>query len=367
MDNTPNIVMQCPKCRREFSLDTNYCDDCSAMLEPTEQAPITAVQPAAARKETPPVLSAASDDQLEDFRIDSLKTDIEESFVSTLLYELKRLKKRIPKKEAALSGLQKQQTDSSGHGLIQEIGRAEDDISELLKRTAKIEAILENLKKKLEADMHNLQAEISKAMQPGMFGFLTVSGRYYGMLSSEIKVKKALLNAIETRTYSRRKNLLKYLIIAGLTLIMAGILVFSWTKISDRRGSMTASLPAQGTASKVAVQAKDIYDLLEDIRKANMKKDLGLWESRYSRQYLEAGKKRDETVESWKRYDYLSLQYRVEDIQMLPEKITAMISWEMELRSKESGKTTRTAQKLLSEFVVEDHTLKIASVRKAGP
>lgn len=336
------------------------------MLEPTEQEPITAVQPVAARKEIPLAASAASDEQLEDFRIDSLKTDIEESFVSTLLYELKRLRKRMTKKETALSELQQQQTDSSGPGLIQEIGRAEDDISELLKRTAKIEAILENLKKKLEADMHNLQAELSKAEQPGMFGFLTVSGRYYGMLSSEIKVKKALLAAIETGKYSTRKTLLKYAVIAALVMTMAGILVFFLTRVSPKGVSMTSSLTAEGTASKVNVQAKDIYDLLEDIRKANMKKDLSLWESRYSRQYLEAGKKRDEAAENWRKYDYVSLQYRVEDIQMLPEKITAVISWEMELRSTESGKITRTAQKLLSTFIAEDNKLKIASVRKAG-
>jgi hypothetical protein len=303
---------------------------------------------------------------MEDVRIDSLKTDIEESFVSTLLYELNRLRERMAKKEAALSDLQKQQNDSSSSDLIQKIGRAEADVNEALKRTAKIEAILENLKKKLEADINSLNEQIRKTEQPGLFGFLSVSGRYSRFLSSELGVKKALLTTIETRTFNKRKGMLKYAFFFALLLIIAGVMTYSWTMASRKNSVTSSSTTSQQTASKTSLQAKDIYDLLEDIRKANMKKDLLLWESRYAKQYLSTGKKKYETAEKWRKFDYLSLQYKVEDIQMLPKKITAIISWEMELRSTESGKVIRTAQKLLSEFIVEDHKLKIASVRKAG-
>ena len=355
MDETPNIVMQCPKCKKEFPFDTNYCEDCTAMLEPIEVTTGTAVKAA-----------AASDEQVEDVRIDSLKSDIEESFVSTLLYELNHLRERVEKKEAALSDLHKQQTDFSSPDLIQKIGRAETEVNEALKRTVRIEAILENLKKKLEADIYSLNEQIRKTEQPGLFGFLSVSGRYFKMLSSELKVKKTLLRTIDTKTYNNRKGKLKYAFFFVMFLIIASVMTYSWTIVSRKKSVTSSSTTSQKTASETSVQAKDIYDLLEDIRKANLNKDLLLWESRYAKQYLSAGKKKDEAAEKWKKFDYLSLHYKVENIRMLPEKITAIISWEMELRSRESGKVTQTAQKLLSEFIVEDHKLKIASVRKAG-
>lgn len=366
MGETPNIVMQCPRCKKEFPLDANYCEDCTAMLEPTEREEETPAQQIEALSETPVAASAASDEQIEDVRIDSLKTEIEESFIGTLLYELNHLKERMEKKETALSDLYKQQTDTGSPELVQKIGRAETEANDVLKRTAKIEAILENLKKKLEADIAGLNAQVGKTGQPGLFGFFSASGRYLSMLSSDLKVKKALLIAIETRTYNKRRGMLKYAFVFGLLLVIAGLLAYSWIRVPQNTGVITSSTTSQKTASGTAIQARDIYDLLEDIRKANLTKDLPLWESRYARQYLDAGKKRDETAENWKKFDYVSLQFKVEDIQMLPEKITAVISWQIELSSTGSGKKTRTSQKLLSEFIVEDHKLKIASVRKAG-
>lgn len=363
MEETPIIVMQCPKCRKEFPLDTNYCEDCTAMLEPTEKAQEAPIRPMEPLPSTSPVEAAeASDEQIEDVRIDSLKTDIEESFVSALLYELKRLRDRREKKETALSDLQKQREEFSSPDLVQKIGRAEAEVNEALKRTAKIEAILDNLRKKLEADIDRLHAQITDAERPGWFAVLSAAGRYFRMLSAEARTKKELLAAIETRTYSKKNPLLKYAFFIVLLLIIAGAL----TMFSRKGGVLSSSATSDKASAKASGQAKDIYDLLEDIRQANIKKDLTLWESRYSRQYLEAGRKKYDTAENWKKFDFLSLQYRVTDIRMLPGEITAVISWDMELRSKESGRVTRTVQTLLSAFVVEDHKLKIASVRKAG-
>jgi len=365
MEETPNIVMQCPKCKKEFPFDTNYCEACTAMLEPTEREQITPVQSSNVSEATPAYTSAASADEIEDIRIDSLKTDIEESFISTLLFELSRLRERMGKQESALDALQKQQIDTSTPDVIQAIGRAEAEVNEVLKRTAKIEAILDNLRKKLKADIDRLNIEISKTEGSGFFAFFSASGRYFRILSAELTTKKALLLAIQTRTYRKKKGLLNYTFLAVLLLIVAGILTY-YVPIVWRKSSVTSSpaTPAK-SATKASIQAKDLYDLLEDIRMANMKKDLLLWESRYAKQYLVDGKKKDETAEKWKKFDYLSLQYKIKDVQMLPEGMTAIILWEMELKSIASGKITRTVQQLFSEFIIEDHTLKIASVRKA--
>ncbi len=365
MNETPDIVMQCPKCKKEFPFDTNYCEDCTAMLEPTEREQAIPAQSSTVSITIPAYVSAASSDEMEDVRIDSLKTDIEESFISTLLFELSRLRERMGKKESALDALHKQQVDTSSPDHIQAVGRAEGEVNDILKRTAKIEAILDNLRKKLEADIDKLNTEIKKTEGTGFFAFLSASGRYYRILSAELTTKKALLLAIQTKTYNKKKGLLKYAFLAVLLLIIAGAMTYALTMVSRKSIVISSSTTSDKAAAKASIQAKDLYELLEDIRKANMKKDLLLWESRYAKQYLNDGKKKDETAEKWKKVDYISLQYSVKDVQMLPEGMTAIISWEMELKSIASGKLTKTSQMLFSEFIIEDHSLKIASVRKA--
>ena len=87
MEETPNIIMQCPKCSREYSPDTNYCDACSAMLEPIEiNAPESKAE---AESQNPPdmLVLDKKDEILDDIKIDSLKTEIELTFTRTLLLE----------------------------------------------------------------------------------------------------------------------------------------------------------------------------------------------------------------------------------------------------------------------------------------
>lgn len=366
MEKIPDIVMQCPKCRKEFPVDANYCEDCTAMLEPAEREQTGPPQTDAWPMAVPGSTSEAGAEEMEDLKIDSLKTDIEESFISTLLLELIGLKKRIGKKETALAELQDQQTTVGSPDHIRMLARAESEVNELLKRTAKIEAILENLRKKLEADIEKLHAVINRTDKPGLSAYFSDAGRYSRILCRDLKTKKALLSAIEAGTYSKKSQRLKYAFSALLLLIVAGALTWSLTPAFRKSGVPAFPEASDKRAVNRSIQPKEIYDLLEDIRKANMNKDLGLWESRYARQYLEAGKKRDETAEKWRKFDYLALDYKVQDIRMLPGGMTAVIAWDMELRSMESGRITRTVQKLVSSFIVEDDRLRIASVGKAA-
>jgi len=369
MEKLPDIIMQCPKCKKEFPFYENYCEDCTAMLEPVEMQQKT--QDALAAKTKIPSLQDddACDESIEDSTIDTLKTDIEESFVFTLLFELKSLKERIKKKEASLAARCKQQSDTADPDFIQRAGKAESEVSGLLKRTARIESILDNLLKKLEEDVARLDKQMEEADQPGLLKHFARSGRYIRMLSSQRSVKKDLLKAIAEKSYKSRRSIQKYAIIsAALVLISATAVVFFLTPVSVKSNKAPSSLsPAapQQTEAKATIQAKDLYELLEDIRNANIRKDLWLWQSRYTGNYLEERARKDDIVGQWKKVDYLSLQYRIEDIQMLPSMTTAIVSWDMELKSLDSGKTSKIVQKLYSEFVFEDGKLKIASVRKA--
>jgi hypothetical protein len=369
MEKLPDIVMQCPECKKEFPVYENYCEDCTAMLEPVEIQQKSQDASAARAKEPPEIDNAAYDDTIEDSTIDALKTDIEESFVFTLLFELHRLKERITKKEGTLAALHTGLTDTTDPEFIQKVGKAESEVSALLKRTAKIESILDYLLKKLEGDVAKLDKQIEETDQSGLLTHLTPSGRHHRMLASQRSVKKGLLKAIAAKSFKRRRSVQKFAIIAAaLVLIIAAAIVFSLSPLSlNSSKTMHTRSPEtpQQTETKTAIQAKDLYQLLEDIRIANIRKDLWLWQSRYTARYLEERGRKDDIVGQWKKVDYLSLQYRVEDIRMLPSMTTAIVAWDMELKSLDTGKTNTSSQKLYSEFIFEDGRLKIASVRKA--
>jgi len=367
METIPDIIMRCPKCLKEFSLEETYCEECTAMLEPVDIQEGFSDEAIIPSDETL-IDDAPCDEKLEDAKIRRLKTDIEERFVNTLLLELRLLKDRLSAKEQELAVLTANRTDAGCHEGIRITGKTESHISGLLERTAKIESVLEILGEKTSKDLSVLEREIEQTGKPGLFGYFTGQGSLFRLRSSELRRKKELVRTIGEKVCKRRPPVKKYVLTAlGMFVILAAALTFSLTTAS-RKGIIPPPSPAvsQTSASPSPPSAKEIYRLLEDIRAANMKKDIGLWQSCYSSSYLEQHTRKDEIADQWRKYDYLSLHYRVEDIRILPDKITTVIIWDMELKPLESGKSSVISQRLSSDFVVENGKIKISAVRKAA-
>jgi len=131
---------------------------------------------------------------IEDIKIDSLKTEIELTFTRTLLLELTQLKKRLPVKKENPS-----QTGAGDPAFSARTREGTSGDEHIEKRIAKLEAILYNLGKKIEADVSDLQTRLNSLKQSGFTGLLTDKGRIYRMLSSELKTKYTVLNSLQTR------------------------------------------------------------------------------------------------------------------------------------------------------------------------
>lgn len=148
---------------------------------------------------------------------------------------------------------------------------------------------------------------------------------------------------------------------------MVCTLLLSWF-IASRSQPYLAERPAAGTqgpgASAPAVSEKDIRRLLEDIRTANITKDLKLWESRYAAGYRELKGKKESILEQWRQFDYLSLGYRIENLQIRGAGADAVIVWDIELKPVRGGNSIKVISRLASTFVLEDGTLKISAVKK---
>jgi hypothetical protein len=302
---------------------------------------------------------------LDDIKIDSLKTEIELTFTRTLLLELTQLNKRLqgckdnpPRTEAGNAAAFKSgmNEDATGAGHIE-------------KRIAKLEAILYNLGKKMDADISDLQTRLSSLKRPGLTGLLTNKGRIYRMLSAELKAKYAVLNSIRTKVPP--STLHRFFMPSALAAIAVFAVIIIWLVFSAPQDRKTVSdAPARDLRTsdlqKKAISRSDILSLLEDIRTANLRKDPSLWESRYSRKYLAIRGKKVNIQGLWNNFDYISLDYRMDQLNIRPDTATARITWDMELRSKKTGKTIRKTQTLSSDFIREGNTFKISAVRNEG-
>lgn len=373
MSETSNFRMQCPKCRKEFSFDTTYCEECSTMLEPVETAPDVAAEgpvskSAAGKKPSEDDASAVSIENIEDIRIDTLKADIENKFLFTVLLELAQLKSRLANKEKTLAELHDKQPGMDYTDFVTKTGRAETEVEDLIKKTAKLELMIENLEKTIVKDIAWFEERIRGLKKPSLPGLFDHKGRYYRMLSSELKTKKILLDIISgrvPRSYFRTKRLIRLSLLIAFSVIAS--LLLSWTVItcSQQRQARTVTPGAKSdTARKVLITENDINALLDDIKAANMNKDLKIWESRYSQGYPELKGKRESIQEQWRQFDYTSLTYAVEDLQIRNDSADATIVWDIEFRSRKTGGSTKIHQRLPSKFILEDGKLKIASVKK---
>ncbi|GAB4484997.1 MAG: hypothetical protein OHK006_10350 [Thermodesulfovibrionales bacterium] len=351
MEPLPDIVMQCPKCRKEHAQDVVYCETCSAMLEPVEKTQDGGSPPVHLKRKS---ADAEPDeiDRLEDIRIDSLKSDIEQRFGRTVLTELHHLNRRLRRKEPSMT---------AGAGSAALAGEAEVDA--ILQKIAKLEAIIENLSKKLEADISDLGAKISGTTKPALTSFFSSSARYYRAAVRQQRSKQRLLEAIRSRRASalpgpeRKRGLAASVILAAV--IIAGAVYLG----SSRRETPAAA--RREPASTITLQ--EISGLLEDVRRANLTEDLALWESRCTSAYLAQPGRREGQIDQWRRYDYTSLNFRVDSLEFRNNGASAVVAWDMVLKSASGGETRAVAQQLRSDFVIEDGVVKISGVRRAGP
>lgn len=370
MGETPNIVMQCPKCGKRFPFDQSYCETCTAMLEPVEAGPEgPATQTEGFKKETDEQPEpAVTDEKIEDIKIDSLRVDIENKFVYTLLLEIDQLKRRLEKKEKSLAGIQ----ENEGPGypeLVAEAGKAETAIDELIKKITRLEMTLDTLKMKLGDDISALETELGKLEKPGLLGLTNERGRYFRMLSSELKTKKLILDVIDGKKSPAALRLMDTLRPIVLVPAIAAVAIISalliYPYVPNLPSGRWAGPRSETRAENLPVIGeRDIDGLLDDIRTANLRKDLALWRSRYSKGYLASREKKENIVEQWEKVDYKSLTYRVEDLRTGPAGASATVIWEVDFSPRKSTTVKKITQRLRADFAVEDGRLKITSVVK---
>jgi hypothetical protein len=228
---------------------------------------------------------------------------------------------------------------------------------------------LDNLEHKLKDDITAIDTELGRLEKPGLFGLMNERGRYLRMLASELKTKKLILEVIQGKkspSALRIMGLLRPVVLVPAVTAFALISVLSvYTYMHNvPSGPWTAPQTKTAGGNRPAISEQDVYALLDDIRTANLTKDLALWKSRYSSAYLASREKKENIAEQWEKVDFKSLAYKVEDLRTGPSDAIATITWEIDFSPRKSGVVKRITQRLRADFVIEDGRLKITAVNK---
>ena len=115
-----------------------------------------------------------------------------------------------------------------------------------------------------------------------------------------------------------------------------------------------------------AVETTKIKDLLENIRRANLQKDIDLFVSCYAADFKDRDGKKKATLSFWRKFDYLELSYDLKRASISGDTARVKIEWVMKISSKAGGPPQESKTFLDAVLKKEEGSWKIMEVKQAG-
>ncbi len=104
--------------------------------------------------------------------------------------------------------------------------------------------------------------------------------------------------------------------------------------------------PKQESLPTSEVLKQELEELLQNMREAQLKKDLDQYLSYYSTNFPDLDKKRQITAKNWELYDYLDLEYKIDEVKLLiTGNASALVTWKIKYRNKGSEDVKYITQK----------------------
>lgn len=171
---------------------------------------------------------------------------------------------------------------------------------------------------------------------------------------------------------------------SGIAIILIAVGYFLWSTYSHmviKRPAFTTppplkqkpsspvstSLPVSspgGTATE-ADEVEKIRDLLENIRKANLAKDIDLFISSYSRDFKDREGKKRAMLESWKNFNFLDLTFELGSPSVSGNMARARVTWLLRFSPKGGGQPQESKTILDVVFKKEDGDWKIGEIKSS--
>jgi ribosomal protein L40E len=358
----------CPKCQALYEIG-NYCRRCGSLL-------VQRIIPQGA-----------------DVR------PLEKTSIKKWSKQWLRLSEEKKNLEICLSKLETQQDKVSSNILNPMLTRYQDQLASLSSLHQEIETELESVRKRASEEIDLLEKEL----QPIQKRVLEVHSLYQSgaMTKADFSREK---NEMTREIESRERNLAKYrriisilpsklgggmvslritdnflrplplMIAGGILILVVALGYFYWQKpsssnaLSEEIGSPSAGTSSPQSQSPVSKkeEAKRVRSLFENIRQANLKKNIGLFMSCYSRDFEDKEGKRLAVLETWENLNYLDLSYHLKKQTITGDTADVRVEWLIRTSPKAGGQPQDTRSILNVTLSKEDGSWKIKAIRSAS-
>ena len=119
---------------------------------------------------------------------------------------------------------------------------------------------------------------------------------------------------------------------------------------------MTTAGPAQDSRTPFpdGPEKENLLKLLNNIRDAHYKKDMHMFLQAYSPTFPQIEQKRAQTVKSWRRYDFLDMQFQVTGVRQENENtLTGVVNWTFKTLDRKNNAISTTSKAYDVKFAKE--------------
>jgi hypothetical protein len=359
------IVRLCPSCLIHYDIG-NYCRNCGTALIKEEVS------------------------QNKDY-------SLEKNSIKNLSSELLRISKEKRKLEVCITQLEAHRDKVSNNVLTSLLARYRTDAEALSSRYEQIKNELNSIQqsaseeiKGLEEELNPIQkrlAELELLYKSGAIkkpDFLSQKKEIGREIKSRGRILKEYRQAISIPLLYMEENILSlwkriilfrpplFILVASLILLMVLGGFTLWKKVLQPSRQASTELPSSiaapllPSASTKTHEVEKIKSLLEDIKQANLRKDIHLFMSCYSIDFKDRNGKRLATLESWKAFDYLDLSYDLKRQTISEDTADIRVEWVIDISEKMGGAPQKSKAVLDVLLMREEGHWKIKEIKSAG-
>jgi len=401
----PGGKLFCPSCKITYE-SGKFCKKCgSILMEPppfqAKQESLGVTPPGVKTKppEGPPSEIKREPPEAELIERKSVKKLSKEWL--TLSDEKKKLEILIKKLEAKRTGISSDMFNTT-------YGRYQAQLKSISSKCQKIQTDLESVKAKTSGEI-NLTANALKPFKKrleeaqSLYKAAALTKTDFATerteLKQEIKLRENALRKHEQVISSlpnkmggkvgaagKLTNLLQPipLIASGIIILIVVAGYFLWPKYSylikkqpqsggliSKEGGVSSPIsPAQtqpSTTSENQAQAVEkIKSLFENIRQANIQKNIDLFMSCYSLDFKDREEKKKSTLENWQNFDYFDLLYDLKSQAISGDTANAKVEWVIKFSPKKGGQAQETKSFLDVTLKKEEGVWKIKEIKPAS-
>ena len=406
----------CPKCNIEYDAGKKFCRKCGSFLLAEEETPpglegwgpIAGVRTKA--KLICPKCQALYEignycrrcGSLLVQRIISKGVDVrplEKKSIKKWSNQWLRLFEEKKNLEICLSKLETQRDSVSSNILNPMVSRYQEQLESLSSLHREIETELESVRKRASEEIDLLEKEL----QPMQKRFAEVQSLYQAGAMTKADFSKEK-NEMTREIESRERSLAKYrriisilpsklgggmvshtmagnflrplplMIVGGIFILVIALGYFLWGKPSSSGTPLSQEItsPSVGTTSPQSQspvskkeEAEKIRSLFENIRQANLKKNIGLFMACYSRDFEDKEGKRLAALATWENFNYLNLSYYLKKQIITGDTADVRVEWLITTSPKAGGQPQDTRTVLNVMLSREEGNWKIKGI-KAG-